>query len=97
MKSIFDGSGYYFNDDRASGGKFEEDDILGCRHCQAGIKKSHWLRNAGYARCPACDGFMCDTCYDKAKVEGCQVYERQVHRAVEDNYRKEQNAKVLGT
>lgn len=96
MKSLFNGSGYYLNDDRASGGKLVEDDMLGCKHCQAGIKKSTWVMNAGYARCPGCDGFLCDSCYDKAKVEGCQVFEKIVDRRLTDLYRRQQNEKVLG-
>jgi len=96
MKSMFNGAGYYYNDDRASGGKLEESDVLGCKHCEAGIKKSDWIRNAGYARCSSCDGFMCDPCYDKYKVEGCQVFQRFIDRTLAENYRKQQNAKVLG-
>jgi len=95
--SIFDQAGYFFNDDRASEGQLSEDDILGCGHFACGgrmMKRSKWKEHGG--RCLVCDSFLCSLCYERVKTFGCEVFEREMRRAVENNYRKEQNAKILG-
>ena len=56
-RSRFSGAGYWLNDDTASGGKKNEDDILVCGHCQRVIKKKEWLNDGGC--CHQCDEPLC--------------------------------------
>lgn len=94
-KSIFSGMGYYMNDDRASGGKLAEDDIFICSHCDQTIKKSAWKQGGGM--CMVCSAPVCLTCYGKTKTQGCNgPAVRKLEAAINEAYRREQNAKVLG-
>lgn len=92
--SVFDQMGYAVVDNRASGGALHEDDLLGCRHCQALIDKSKWKISGAFCHC--CDGPICAGCDARRPDFGCEVFERKFARAVEDNYRREQNRRVLG-
>ncbi len=92
--SRWDGHGYWYNDDRCSGGRKAEDDLGGCAHCQKALKKRIWLQNGGY--CNQCDQELCVECATKALTEGCANFKRQVERAVADAYRREQNARLMG-
>lgn len=94
MKSIFTGHGYVMNDNRASGGLLFEDDLLGCKHCQGLIDKSKWRQQGAF--CHACDSPLCSYCDQRQPQFGCEVFEKQISQAIENSYRKEQNAKVLG-
>jgi hypothetical protein len=95
MRSIFDGAGYFFNDDRASGGKFVEDDLVGCAHCPKPTKKAQWKLQGGM--CFVCSKPMCAECTARALKFGCEgPEEKRIERAVNDLHRREQNAKVLG-
>lgn len=93
-KSIFHQSGYFFNDDRASGGALVEDDLIGCKHCHAPIKKSVWRADGGY--CTACDGPICTHCFSRVRTHGCENHIRTLETAVELAYRRMQNSKILG-
>lgn len=100
MTSIFSGAGYFMNDDRASGGKLAEDDLVGCAHavargCTPTMKKSAWKLQGGM--CFVCGKPICIACTARAQKFGCEGPEvARVERAVNDLYRREQNAKVLG-
>lgn len=95
MRSIFDGHGYFRNDDRASGGKLAEDDVLACAHHGGVLKKSQWRLKGGM--CMVCSKPVCFRCYDRAKKLGCEGPEvKRLEAAVNAAYRREQNAKVLG-
>jgi hypothetical protein len=95
MTSIFNGHGYFMNDDRASGGKLAEDDVLACNHCSSGLKKSQWKIKGGF--CTACNKPLCFRCTERTHRFGCEGPEvKRIEQAVNANYRREQNAKVLG-
>lgn len=97
MRSHFNGQGYYLNDDRNSGGKKAEDDILGCGHCTASFKKSEWIEDGCY--CSHCDqsiGVKCG-CAERMLTRGCENFIMRVERTLERRYVHEQNAKILGT
>jgi hypothetical protein len=97
-KSFFNGMGYALNDNRASGGIVKESDILGCGHCQACINRANW-KAYGENRCFSCDEALCSICLYQHKQSGgeCMNFKRAFERAIEDRYRREQNAKILGT
>lgn len=95
IKSIFHGAGYFFNDDRASGGKFDEDDILACAHTGVAMKKSDWKRHGGI--CMVCGKPISAAAYERAKRFGCEgPEEKRIEQVVNDLYRRQQNAKLLG-
>lgn len=94
MTSIFDGEGYVLNDNRASGGDLVEDGLLGCNHCQGSINKSKWRIQGAF--CNVCFSPICSYCDTRKSQFGCEVFERKFARAIEDNYRREQNRRVLG-
>lgn len=96
MRSMFSGQGYYLSDDSASGGKRVEDDILSCTHCQAVMKKSEWKAGQTGAYCPVCDGPICTGCTARMQKFGCEPYAKKFTAIIDDHYRKEQNAKVMG-
>lgn len=94
MKLLTTGAGYLLNDNRCSGGSKEEDDVLGCHHCQAVILKSKWLERA--ERCRHCDGTLCPGCYQTAQQLGCVPFNAWLERKINEAHVKEQNAKLLG-
>lgn len=94
-KSIFHGHGYFMNDDRASGGKLAEDDIVACAHHNGALKKSQWKLQGGM--CMVCAKPLCHACYVRTKKFGCEgPEEKRLERAVNEHYHRSQNAKVLG-
>ena len=107
-RRYLDGAGYFINDDRPSGGRLSEDDVLGCAHCQRVLKRKSWLANGGY--CHQCDQELCVECATAAQKDGsqslaapgnivtagCANFKRFVDRALADDYRKAQNARILG-
>ena len=93
--SIYTGQGYLLNDNSASGGTREEADMLGCKHCQALIKKTDWQTKGGM--CMACSAPICHSCATRTVKFGCEgPYEKSIERAVEDQYRLTQNSRILG-
>jgi hypothetical protein len=95
LVSILDGHGYFFNDNRASGGKLVEDDLLGCGHCPKPLKKREWRMQGGM--CFVCNKPLCLQCYERARTIGCEGPDvDRLMRAVNEQYRRAQNAKVLG-
>lgn len=95
MKSRFAQSGYLINDNRASGGLREEDDILACNHCSALLRASEWKRAGGY--CTGCDKPLCTRCLSEVGRTGCVPEVARLERAIADDYRRRQNARVCGT
>jgi len=94
-KSIFHGAGYYLNDNRASGGKKAEDDLFICTHCEQTLLKAVWKQAGGM--CTVCAAPICITCYDRTHRFGCEgPMVKKLETAVNEAYRREQNAKVLG-
>jgi hypothetical protein len=65
-------------------------------HCQATIPKEDWKAGKTGAYCPQCDWSICTICAIRYKKFGCEVFERRFTAMIEDNYRKQQNAKILG-
>jgi|GEM_PF-4491314 len=94
-KSIFNGAGYFKNDDTASGGKLVEDDLLGCGHCPKPMKKHEWREHGGM--CFVCQQPLCPHCTARALKFGCEGPEiKRIEQAVNDQYRQQQNEKILG-
>ncbi len=102
MTSITDGAGYLFSDERNSGGKVEEADIIACPHCEALINYQAWRKDRAQGGgltggwCRKCSAPVCGTCLDRMLVFGCEPFLRKIDQAVEANYRRQQNRKVIG-
>ena len=86
--------GYMKIDNRCSGGLLFEDDVDGCRHCHAPIPRSKLL--VAHAHCSNCDGPLCAPCGVRAMKFGCVTHDQWMTQLIEDQYRREQNAKILG-
>jgi len=72
-----------------------EADILGCKHCCAAILKPLWQVQGAY--CHSCDGPICSECDKRSGCEkGSKSWKADLDRAINDVYRREQNAKILG-
>ena len=95
MSSVFNGMGYLFNDDRASGGKFIEADLLGCNHCDRTFTKRQWF-TWHEPRCLGCFRSICPECVIRAQTRGCENATRRLERAIEERHRRAQNARMIG-
>lgn len=92
-KSIFHGHGFYVATNTE--GKKVEDDFLTCRHCQQGMLKSAWKLKGGM--CMVCEGTICSNCHERTRKFGCEgPYVKELERAVNEDYKRRQNAKILG-
>jgi len=94
MRSIYNGQGYYFNDDRCSGGKLEEADLLGCSHCHKPVKKADWRERGGFCMC--CDKPICDACLKMVAQTGCVPFVAKLERAANGFYIRQQNSRIMG-
>lgn len=95
MRSIFNGAGYFCNDDRASGGRLAEDDIIACAHHGGAMKKANWKLKGGF--CTVCDKPLCHACVERARRFGCEGPQtRRLEQALTEAHRREQNARLLG-
>lgn len=94
VKSIFNGAGYLLADDRCSGGVRDEADMLGCSHCQRLMRKREWQCDGGF--CHSCDAPVCSGCADRIPTKGCEVFLRVLEGELEREYRRSQNARLLG-
>lgn len=94
MKSVFNAHGWVKTDNRESGGVLFEDDILGCKHCQALVHGKDWRADGGF--CCVCDGPVCNNCRNRMLTHGCENFEKKINQLLDDMHRKEQNSKVLG-
>lgn len=94
MKSVFNGAGYILADDRNSGGKLDEADAVGCSHCQKLMKKHDWQADGGF--CHSCDAPVCGPCATLTLTQGCSPFLRVLETALMKQYRREQNARLMG-
>lgn len=81
-------------DDRCSGGKLDEADMLGCSHCQRLMKSHLWKDDGGF--CHSCDAPVCGPCADKIPQHGCAVFMRVLETELERHYRRQQNSRLMG-
>lgn len=94
IKHRSNGQGYLLNDNRASGGKKEEDDVWTCAHCQKLVLGMKWKLEGGW--CHRCMAPVCAGCSDKMLTEGCKPFLKEIEKSLEEAYRARQNARVLG-
>lgn len=88
------GSGYYMNDDTASGGVKAEADIRTCTHCQAIIKMQQWKVQGAY--CAKCAAPICFHCGAKAEREGCVPFNKVLEKALNSEYTSRQRRRLAG-
>lgn len=93
MRSMRTGQGYLIIDSSASGNGRLEADIIGCRHCQKSMLRCDWAEDGGF--CHRCDAAVCGPCADKMLTEGCRPFMQRLDQQLSENYRREQNAKLL--
>lgn len=94
VRSVLNGAGYLLADDRCSGGARDEADMMGCKHCQRLMKKRDWQADGGF--CHGCDAAVCGPCADRIPRFGCETFVRVVEAKIERQYRREQNARLMG-
>lgn len=93
-------AGYFYNDDRPSGGIKREDDVKTCPHCQAVIlmrewqKVSHGTMNGGF--CQQCNAPICPHCTSKFATEGCIPFIEQLEKAYDMTVKLKQYLKIAG-
>lgn len=87
-------SGYYKNDDTASGGRKTEADIQTCSHCQAIIKMQDWKEDGGW--CGRCMKPICGPCADRMLTRGCEPFTKQIEEAMNRDYHRRQFRKFAG-
>jgi hypothetical protein len=68
---------YLMVDNRVDGGRLEEYDLIGCRHCQRQLKISRHQREGFY--CMKCNGPVCDDAKCNAR---CEPFYRKVERSL---------------
>jgi hypothetical protein len=66
------GSGYFLNDNTASGGEKVEDDVRTCPHCQAVILMRKWRAYGGF--CRQCNAPVCGLCGERMEMFGCEPF-----------------------
>jgi hypothetical protein len=93
------GAGYLFSDNRAAGEGLQEDDVFACNHCQKLVLKSVIAERGGM--CGQCNQIICIECYGfllKPLDEGggCRPFLQFLEAQLEELYRRDQNAKLLG-
>lgn len=88
------GSGYYMNDDTASGGTKAEADIRTCTHCQAIIKMQQWKVEGAY--CAKCSAPICFHCGALAEKFGCVPFNKQLEKALNQDYTSRQRRRLAG-
>lgn len=78
------GAGYFYNDDRPSGGRMAEADVRTCPHCQAIIKMAEWdvLKDKG-GFCTKCCAPLCQHCGRRMVLFGCTPFMKQLDQLVE--------------
>jgi hypothetical protein len=96
LKRLSDGEGFFFLDERASGGKLDEQALYGCGHCPKFVKKKEWEDQGGY-RCYGCHKPLCEECRKRPPQMKCIGTDAdQIEKQLSDMHRREQNAKILG-
>jgi len=94
VKSIFNGMGHRLSDNTASGGIRDENDLLGCSHCQKLMKRHLWADDGGF--CHGCGRPVCGPCCDLIPRRGCTTFLKTLEISLEKAYQRAQNAKILG-
>lgn len=94
VKTMLNGMGWRQVDNRCSGGSREENDLLGCSHCQKLMKKNLWADDGGF--CHGCDRPVCGPCCDAIPRTGCTTFMKVLETSLEKEYRRNQNARMLG-
>ena len=85
--------GALFNDNRTSGGKLDQADILCCAHCQCVLRwdqpeKRHLCRRGGHV--------ICDVCKADEMQNGCSPFTAFLDREREKLERRNQLSKAIG-
>jgi hypothetical protein len=93
-RRLFDGQGYFLNDNTCSGGLRIEDDLINCRHCQRSMLRCDWVQEGGF--CHRCDAPICSTCADPRLTGECKPIQQQIDEVLNARYHREQNARLLG-
>lgn len=78
--------GYLRNDNRVSGGALQEADVLGCNHCQCTMTLKQWKAKGGW--CTVCDNYVCFSCAERTKKEGCVPWRKLVDEQLEAQARR---------
>ena len=86
--------GYVKNDNRNSGGILQEDDIVGCSHCQKAMNLKTWKEKGGW--CSACDAHVCFICAERTKKEGCITFKQMIDTHLEAQAQRSQLERTLG-
>lgn len=94
MNSKFDGMGYLYADDRASGGPLTEADVWTCSHCQKILVRTGWAADGGW--CGRCMQPVCGSCADKMTTQGCMPFKRLIDEALDKLYHHQQLMRALG-
>jgi hypothetical protein len=99
MPSMWAGSGYLLNDNRAAGEGKEEDDIGLCPHCQRVIRKSQWRACDGsLGWCARCAAPCCGNgpCAERFQREGCLPFLARIDKMLAEDYAKAQFRRGAG-
>ena len=97
MKTYQKGQGYLMNDNRASGGKLEEADVLTCTHCQKVLLNDDWKEDGGF--CGQCMHPVCGKCADLMLVTGCTPFVKKIEKSLSwiDKHRDEYQSQFHGS
>lgn len=81
-------TGYLLHDDRVSGGKKVESEIVTCSHCQKVVMKHFWQVQGGW--CSACSKHICYECAQgrEKRREPCKTFLQIVDEHVEKQARE---------
>lgn len=94
LRSMMNGAGYFRQNNRASGGRLVEADVVGCSHCQCTMLKADWSADGGFCHC--CDAPVCGPCADAMLTGGCIPFTKKLEQQIDRAYRARQNAMVMG-
>lgn len=94
LRSMMNGAGYFRQNNRASGGRLVEADVVGCAHCQRAMLKADWAEDGGFCHC--CDAPVCGPCADAMLTAGCVSFKAKLDAELERSYRARQNAMLMG-
>lgn len=94
MRSMFSGMGYLLANSGGPRDEKTEADMLACGHCQTAMQRKLWADDGGF--CHHCDLPTCGPCSDKQLTEGCANFRRELERALDRAYHRQQFAKVAG-
>ena len=93
-------NGYFRNDNRASGGRLQEDDVRTCPHCQAVILMRQWSQvvqgrqEGGF--CGKCNAPICPSCHKNFGIEGCVPFIQKLEKDFDMTVKLKQHLKIAG-